>query len=120
MGRPARGARPAMLRTALLVLLSEGESHGYDLAPRLAEFGLAPDMAALYRTLRSMDRGGELRSEWSTSAKGPARRIYGVTEEGRRRLQRALDGMEAHSVMIERLLLHSRPPTASGVRSRDR
>jgi len=105
-----------MLRTALLALLAERESHGYDLAARLSEFGLAPDMAGLYRTLRSMDRRGELRSEWSTSSKGPARRIYGLTEEGRCRLQRALEGMEAHSVTVERLLLHSRPAAPSGTR----
>jgi len=98
-----------------LVLLAERESHGYDLAPRLAELGLAPDKGALYRTLRSMDHGGELRSAWdASSSHGPARRVYGLTEEGRRRLQRALDGMEAHCVTIERLLLRSHRRAASG------
>lgn len=114
MGRPARGGGPAVLRTALLVLLAERDSHGYDLAPRLAELGLAPDMAALYRTLRSMDHRGELRSAWDASSHGPARRVYALTEEGRRRLQRALDGIEAHSLTIERLLARSRRHSASG------
>ncbi|MFP5317794.1 MAG: PadR family transcriptional regulator [Acidimicrobiia bacterium] len=109
MARPAKGSGAATLRTALLVLLSDRESHGYDLALRLAPFGIEPDMAGLYRTLRSMDRAGDLRSEWSTSSKGPARRVYGLTEEGRRRLQRALDGMEAHHETVERLLSHTRP-----------
>ncbi len=103
-----------MLRTALLALLAEGESHGYDLAPRLSEFGLAPDMPALYRTLRSMDRSGDVRSEWTASSRGPARRVYRLTDEGKRRLERALDGVEEHRVSIERLLRHSRPAVASG------
>jgi len=90
-----------------LVLLAERESHGYDLAPRLAELGLTPDRAALYRTLRAMDRRGELRSAWDASSRGPARRVYGLTDEGRRLLRRALDGMEAHCVTIDRLLLLS-------------
>jgi PadR family transcriptional regulator PadR len=117
MGSPGR-SHPAMLRTALLMLLSEGESHGYDLAPRLAEFGLAPDTAAIYRTLRSMDRGGEVRSEWNTSSRGPARRVYCLTDEGRRRLRGALAGMEAHSATIERLLSHSQRRSPSGARIR--
>jgi DNA-binding PadR family transcriptional regulator len=111
MARPARSTGSAVLRTALLVLLAEREGHGYDLAPRLAELGLVPDKAALYRTLRAMDGLGELRSAWNASSHGPARRVYGLTEEGRRRLQRALDGMEAHSMTIERLLQRSRRET---------
>ncbi|MDQ3980396.1 MAG: PadR family transcriptional regulator [Actinomycetota bacterium] len=108
MGRPARGGGPAVLRTALLVLLAERESHGYDLASRLAELGLAPDTAALYRMLRSMDHRGELCSAWDASSHGPARRVYALTDEGRGRLQRALDGIEAHSLTIDRLLRRSR------------
>ena len=114
MGRPTSPAGPAVVRTALLVLLAERDSHGYDLAARLAEFGLAPDMAALYRTLRSMDRCGEVRSAWVAASHGPARRVYALTEEGRRRLQGALDRIEAHRLTIDRLLFRSRRRTTSG------
>lgn len=100
--------RSAVLRTALLALLAEGESHGYDLVPRLGAFGITPDMAGVYRTLRSMDGRGELRSVWDSSSQGPPRRIYRITEEGRRLLQRAVAGMEAQNITIDRLLAHCR------------
>lgn len=68
-----------------VLLLSAGPAHGYDLLPRLAEFGLdaqAIDAGTLYRTLRRLEEDGVLRSEWSTEGSGPARRVYSVTPEG--------------------------------------
>lgn len=68
-----------------VLLISERESHGYDLLTRLAEFGIDPesiDPGTLYRTLRRLERDGILRSEWSTEGVGPARRIYQITPEG--------------------------------------
>ncbi|HVL27958.1 MAG TPA: helix-turn-helix transcriptional regulator [Acidimicrobiales bacterium] len=100
--------RSAVLRTALLALLAERDSHGYDLVPRLETLGLNPDMAGVYRTLRSMDRRGELRSTWDTSSQGPPRRVYSVTEEGQELLRRAVAGMEAENLAMLRLLAHCR------------
>lgn len=114
MTNPTGAAHPAVLRTALLVLLAERESHGYDLGPRLVELGVVPDMGGVYRTLRSMDGRGELRSTWDVSSHGPARRVYALTDEGRRMLQRALTAMEEHRTTINRVLLRSRrrwPPS---------
>lgn len=79
-----------MLRIGLLALLSERASHGYELAPLLGELGLRTDTGTLYRMLRSMDHHGEVRSEWNASSRGPARRVYSLTEHGRRRLADAL------------------------------
>jgi DNA-binding PadR family transcriptional regulator len=97
-----------VLRTALLALLAEGESHGYDLVPRLGALGLTPDTGGVYRTLRSMDRRGELCSTWDTSSLGPPRRVYRLTDEGRHLLHRAVAGMEEQNDTIDRLLAHCR------------
>jgi DNA-binding PadR family transcriptional regulator len=59
------------------LLLSEGQSHGYDLLVRLADFGVKVDPGGLYRTLRAFEREGLVRSRWETSDAGPARRTYG-------------------------------------------
>lgn len=106
-GEAMAGVRPGVLRTALLVLLAERDSHGYDLAPRLSELGVAADMGSLYRTLRSLDRQGDVRSAWDTSSQGPARRIYALTADGRRLLGQALVGLEEHSLTVARLLRRS-------------
>ncbi|MBA3781331.1 MAG: helix-turn-helix transcriptional regulator [Nocardioides sp.] len=72
------------LRPSLLLLLGEGTSHGYELLEQLTALGLdRPDPGRVYRCLRSMDEDGLVRSQWTPSATGPARRTYALTEEGR-------------------------------------
>jgi len=72
------------LRPALLLLLGEGTSHGYELLEQLTELGLdRPDPGRVYRSLRAMDEDGLVRSEWTPSTTGPARRTYALTSEGR-------------------------------------
>ena len=72
------------LRPCLLLLLAEMPSHGYDLLERLGELGLpAADPGGLYRILRALEREAMVTSRWETSATGPARRTYELTDEGR-------------------------------------
>jgi DNA-binding PadR family transcriptional regulator len=70
---------------ALLLVLREGETHGYDLAEALAE--LAPDdevdLGNLYRLLRSLELEGLVVSRWRDDLPGRAKRTYALTEEGR-------------------------------------
>jgi len=69
---------------AVLVLLAEHESHGYDLAEgleALLDEGRV-DFGNLYRLLRSLEAEGLLRSSWSDDAPGPLKRRYALTDEG--------------------------------------
>ena len=79
---PHGGLPKNFVRPCLLLLLSEGQTHGYDLLVRLAEFGFHVDPGGLYRTLRAFEREGLVRSWWETSDAGPARRTYLLTQEG--------------------------------------
>src|SRR2546422_789823 len=79
---PQGGLPKNFLRPCLLLLLSEGQAHGYDLLVRLADFGVKVDPGGLYRTLRAFEREGLVRSRWETSDSGPARRTYVLTPEG--------------------------------------
>jgi PadR family transcriptional regulator PadR len=81
-----RSAPSPDLRSALLGLLAEQDGHGYELAERLSGLGIEPGLASLYRTLRRMDRAGEVRSAWAVSS-GPARRVYTPTAAGLARLR---------------------------------
>ena len=70
----------------LLLLLHEGEAHGYELMDRLQQFtseGFQVDSSVVYRTLRTMEKENLVTSEWDTSASaGPPRRIYQLTNDG--------------------------------------
>ncbi|HVL91918.1 MAG TPA: helix-turn-helix transcriptional regulator [Acidimicrobiales bacterium] len=77
-----------LLRPAMLLLLKEHESHGYELVSRLSELGFdVPDFGGLYRSLRAMEDEGVVSSHWGTPARGPARRVYAITPEGERQLR---------------------------------
>ena len=69
---------------ALLLILRDGSSHGYDLAERLADLLPAEriDMGNLYRLLRALEAEGIVESEWRDDLPGRNRRTYRLTEQG--------------------------------------
>lgn len=82
----------SLLRPAILLLLHEREGHGYELMGRLAELGVEvpPTTGALYRALRTMADECLLTSYWSTPQRGPARRVYSITEHGEQHLEQSM------------------------------
>ena len=71
------------LRPCLLLLLREGDAHGYQLADSLAAFGFDhSDPGALYRALRRLETSGLVHSDWHRSDSGPRKRVYRLTELG--------------------------------------
>jgi len=71
---------------AVLLVLRDAPGHGYELLAELQT--LMPneriDMGNLYRILRSLEREGLVTSTWDEEAPGPAKRIYVITQSGRR------------------------------------
>jgi PadR family transcriptional regulator len=70
---------------ALLLLLGERPTHGYELLERLpALLGEERvDVGNLYRVLRGLEEEGIVASEWSAELPGPAKRTYALTDDGR-------------------------------------
>jgi PadR family transcriptional regulator, regulatory protein PadR len=88
---------------ALLLLLWERPSHGYELLERLPALteGQRVEMGNLYRLLRSLEEEGLVTSEWDATAPGPAKRRYSLTEEGLRLLRHWADALAETSRRIE-------------------
>jgi DNA-binding PadR family transcriptional regulator len=80
---------------ALLVLLADRPTHGYELLERLpALLGEhRVDVGNVYRALRALEEEGLVVSEWSADLPGPAKRTYTLTAEGRRALDAWLDAL---------------------------
>lgn len=74
---------------ALLLLLQERPTHGYELLEQLGELlpGERVDMGNLYRVLRALEEDGLVTSTWQAELPGPAKRTYELTETGRRVLE---------------------------------
>lgn len=92
----------SLLRAAVLLLLRDQESHGYELMSRLSELGVdvPPTTGGLYRSLRGMAEEGLVISYWSTPERGPARRVYAITERGEEYLEGSMAALVnlAHTV----------------------
>ncbi len=91
---------------AVLLLLAEGPSHGYELAEALE--GLLDegrvDFGNLYRLLRSLEGEGLVTSSWSEEAPGPLKRIYELTGEGAALLGAWAASLRSGQVRITALL----------------
>lgn len=70
---------PAFL---LLTLDRFGTSYGYELCENVKEQGLAVDLAAVYRAMRTMQQHDLVTSTWAPSESGPDRRLYSLTHAG--------------------------------------
>jgi PadR family transcriptional regulator, regulatory protein PadR len=69
---------------ALLLLLADRPTHGYELIERLPALSGEDrvDVGNLYRTLRSLEDEGLVESEWRGDLPGPTKRTYTLTDEG--------------------------------------
>ncbi|WP_058233807.1 PadR family transcriptional regulator [Devriesea agamarum] len=85
---PAAWVR-AVLGTAVLAALECEELHGYAIAERLAELGLGrPKGGSLYPLLAALEQSGAVETSWMQSERGPGRRTYRLTVNGRARLSK--------------------------------
>lgn len=85
MGNLYRFVEPVVLS----LLQKKGRSCGYQLCADLQEHALTDaeiDKAALYRTLRQLEKNGNVKSAWETGEGGPARRVYRLTRAGEKHL----------------------------------
>jgi PadR family transcriptional regulator, regulatory protein PadR len=86
MGKIYRFIEPALL----LLLAEQGDAYGYRLREQMLECALTKstvERAALYRTLRTLESNGFVKSRWDASGTTPARRIYRLTRAGRKHLK---------------------------------
>jgi DNA-binding PadR family transcriptional regulator len=86
MGNIYRFIEPALL----MMLHENGPSYGYQLAEGISAYSLSDsqvDRSALYRTLRTLEENGFVRSRWETESTGPARRVYSLAKPGREHLR---------------------------------
>ena len=89
------------LTPVILLMLREWNSYGYELMEKMAKFGLsAMNPGTVYRTLRQMEKDGIVCSKWDTSADGPARRIYSITEAGENYLKFWAESLEKYQQMM--------------------
>jgi DNA-binding PadR family transcriptional regulator len=91
---------------AVLLLLREGASYGYELADALEALldeGRV-DFGNLYRLLRALEEEGLVRSSWNDDTPGPVKRVYEITDEGVALLQAWIESLRAAQERVGALL----------------
>ena len=103
-GRGRRAAR--FLEPFLLLLLQQGQAHGYTLLEKLEQFGLeSRNPSAVYRVLRDMEELGYVVSSWDeTKTQGPPRRVYCLTALGKELLAQHVQDLKETREIIDRFI----------------
>lgn len=104
------------LEVCLLLLLYDEVGYGYGLIEQLEYFGFSQDelnVSTLYRTLRKMEQEGLVSSLWEEGGQGPRRRVYEITESGKRNLGQWIKILEIRKARIEKLILKYEDKTQS-------
>ncbi|MCT9089776.1 PadR family transcriptional regulator [Streptomyces sp. ASQP_92] len=96
----------------LLVLscLTGGESYGYEIAKALATAGLGEIKGGtLYPVLNRLEEAGLVVGEFRAAERGPGRRYYRLTDEGRRALAEQGDSWREFHSAVTTMLTSTRP-----------
>jgi PadR family transcriptional regulator PadR len=95
----------ALLAPCLLLLLAEAPGHGYELMERLKPLGFDwGGPGPIYRELRSLENAGLVASAWSAPRAGPVPRVYELTTDGRKSLDRCADNVVELSGLLTQFL----------------
>lgn len=92
----------------LLFLIHQKSNYGYALLEQLKEYGVVQQdfsYGSLYRILRTMEKAGCIVSKWEISRKGPKRRYYTTTNQGKTELKKWINLFQIRYVLIQKLLL---------------
>lgn len=97
-----------LIQPNILILLSKGSLHGYSIVKELNYKGLfkdeRPDNTGVYRALKKLEGNGFVEFEWSTEGGGPAKKIYTITQAGRKCLANWGETLESYCLMINQLI----------------
>jgi PadR family transcriptional regulator PadR len=100
----------------MLMALKRSNSYGYKIMEETAAFwreALNPD--TVYRTLRQMERNGNIKNTWDINANGPARRMYSITDAGEAYLDLWIESLKGHQSNVDAFLwLYHRSPDRDG------
>lgn len=94
-------------KVCLLFLLYDEIGYGYGLVEQLEYFGFTQNdlnISTLYRTLRTMEKENLVSSFWEEGTSGPRRRVYEITNYGRKDLEQWINILKIRNSMIEKLI----------------
>ena len=96
-----------LLQLLILKFIYENQSYGYDLIKQIADVSndsMNIKSGTMYTTLRRMEKGGFIKSVWKEGDKGPSKRLYGLTPQGKKYLNEMLHNISSRIPIVQELL----------------
>ena len=90
--------------TLVLAVLQDGPLHGYSIAReinRRSKQSLQCKQGTLYPALYALERDGLVAGEWEQADGGRPRRVYTITEAGRKELDRRIQTWKRFTLGVE-------------------
>lgn len=95
------------LQALALGVLEEGPAHGYAVARRIEAAGpgtLKAGEGLLYPALHALEHAGWVSATWEPQAGKPDRKVYRMTDDGRRELERRRNAWRAFRASVDAAL----------------
>lgn len=95
------------LEALILGVLQGNALHGYEIAKRIREHGgeaLAVGEGRLYPALHRLESDGKVSGKWEPREGKPPRRVYELTEAGRRELAEHKDAWQRFTASVGSIL----------------
>jgi len=99
----AKGDLPALI----LGVLGDAPNHGYAIArevERLSDGALHLREGTLYPALRVLEQDGLIVGTWETQAKGADRKVYALTEAGRKEMAKRTQALRDYATLLHTML----------------
>jgi len=96
---------PFLMAAIILKVLSEKPMHGYQIAEEASKI-LEREVSrpVIYFSLKKLEKDGFLTFKWETREKGPARKIYYITEEGEELLKHKMELLKEFYKILGKIL----------------
>lgn len=95
------------LETLVLGVLQDGDLHGYEISKRIKEIGskaLQVWEGQLYPALHKLEKDGYASATWVPQEGKPPRKVYALTEEGKKELSARRKSWREFSLGVEAVL----------------
>ena len=95
------------LDALVLAVLQDGAAHGYEIAKRIklrSDSVLSAGEGKLYPCLHKLEADGLISAEWVPQEGKPARKVYALTEGGRKELAKHMKRWESFSRAVGSVL----------------
>ena len=93
--------------TLILSVLNTGSAHGYEIVRRINELSdgiFEWQEGTIYPALHKLEAKELIRGEWVESSSGKMRRVYAITDDGRRALISDAKEWSVYSKAVESIL----------------